>query len=68
MHIIPKDVAPEILAELGTFTQISVVIKPNGTLDLTDLSQYAREAVAQSEDRSLRQFFEMLFSMFAMFT
>ncbi|KAH7722246.1 piwi domain-containing protein [Aphelenchoides avenae] len=68
VHIIPKDVAPEILAELGTFTQISVVIKPNGTLDLTDLSQYAREAVAQSEDRSLRQFFEMLFSMFAMFT
>lgn len=59
------DVSPEILAELGPFKEIFVVIKPSGTLDLTDVSQYAKQAVATTEDRSLRQFLELLFSMFA---
>lgn len=65
MCIPSEEIAPEILSEIGACEFVQVVIKPNGTLDLTDLDQYRIEATLRKEDRSLRLFLELLTSQLA---
>ncbi|KAH7719467.1 piwi domain-containing protein [Aphelenchoides avenae] len=65
VQIVPDDLMPEIRRELADFDRIDVTITPAGTVDLTDTSQYVSGAAAGTEDRSLRQFLDLLVSQCA---